>query len=139
MPQLADFVVELVSTAFGRLPDPVLLPWLPTLIGTLRAGGAELVPLLIREAGRMLPGRLADLDAWVPPWLAEPAPALVPPAPGTGGGAVLLAAYPAACDAVAELLGREGTWAPSGTGGPGAVPAGRHPQTAAALAALLTG
>ena len=55
----ADFVVEAVSNAFGRLPDPVLLPWLPTLITTLRSGGAELAPLLIREAGRIFPGRLA--------------------------------------------------------------------------------
>ena len=65
-PQLADFVVELVSQAFATLPDPVLLPWLPTLITTLRAGGAELAPLLIREAGRIFPGRLAALDGWVP-------------------------------------------------------------------------
>ncbi|NUS15299.1 MAG: hypothetical protein HOY69_28535, partial [Streptomyces sp.] len=77
VPQLADFVVELVSNAFAVLPDPVLLPWLPTLIGTLRSGGAELAPLLIREAGRIFPGRLAALDAWVPPWLAEAAPPAV--------------------------------------------------------------
>ena len=73
VPSLAGFVVEAVSNAFGRLPDPVLLPWLPTLITTLRSGGAELAPLLIREAGRIFPGRLAALDAWVPPWRAQPA------------------------------------------------------------------
>ena len=55
VPSLAGFVVEAVSTAFGRLPDPVLLPWLPSLITTLRSGGAELAPLLIREAGRIFP------------------------------------------------------------------------------------
>ena len=44
VPALADFVVETVSNAFARLPDPVLLPWLPTLITTLRSGGAELAP-----------------------------------------------------------------------------------------------
>jgi hypothetical protein len=54
--------------AFGRLPDPVLLPWLPALITTLRSEGAELAPLLIREAGRIFPGQLPALDAWVPPW-----------------------------------------------------------------------
>jgi hypothetical protein len=48
VPGLADFVVEMVSNAFGRLPDPVLLPWLPTLIGTLRSGGPR--------AARRLPG-----------------------------------------------------------------------------------
>ncbi|CAG7656092.1 DUF5682 family protein [Actinacidiphila bryophytorum] len=139
VPQLADFVVELVSSAFARLPDPVLLPWLPTLIGTLRAGGAELAPLLIREAGRIFPARLADLDTWVPPWLAEDAPAAVPlPAAGAGGGAALLAEHPAACDALAELLGCEEGWAPAGAGAPGLALAGRHPQTAEALAALLT-
>jgi hypothetical protein len=31
-PTLGPFVVETMSKAFGRLPDPVLLPWLPTLI-----------------------------------------------------------------------------------------------------------
>lgn len=67
VPQLADFVVEAVSNAFARLPDPVLLPWLPTLISTPRADGSDLAPLLIREAGRIFPGRLAALDAWVPP------------------------------------------------------------------------
>nr|BBJ48604.1 hypothetical protein SAVMC3_12330 [Streptomyces avermitilis] len=60
VPGLADLVVEAVSNAFGRLPDPVLLPWLPTLISTLRSNGAELAPLLIREAGRIFPGRLGS-------------------------------------------------------------------------------
>ncbi|UWE09642.1 DUF5682 family protein [Actinacidiphila bryophytorum] len=138
VPQLADFVVELVSSAFARLPDPVLLPWLPTLIGTLRAGGAELAPLLIREAGRIFPARLADLDTWVPPWLADDAPAAVP-LPAAGGGTALLAEYPAACDALAELLGCEEGWAPAGAGAPGLALAGRYPDTAEALAALLTG
>ncbi|WP_329181058.1 hypothetical protein [Streptomyces sp. NBC_01477] len=139
VPQLADFVVELVSNAFARLPDPVLLPWLPTLISTLRAGGAEAAPLLIREAGRIFPGRLAALDAWVPPWLAGPEPAAGPPAAGAGGrGAVLLAAHPAACDAFAELLGCEGSWA-ADPGARGAALLGRHPDTAAALEVLLTG
>ncbi len=69
VPGLADFVVEAVSNAFARLPDPVLLPWLPTLITALRADGAESARLLVvREAGRIFPGRLAALDAWVPPW-----------------------------------------------------------------------
>jgi hypothetical protein len=141
VPQLADFVVELVSSAFARLPDPVLLPWLPTLIGTLRAGGADLAPLLIREAGRMFPGRLADLDGWVPPWLdaADPAAVTRPKAAAEGGGAVLLAAHPAACDALAGLLGCEEGWSVAGTGGQGLALLERHPDTATALEALLTG
>jgi hypothetical protein len=74
----------MVSNAFGRLPDPVLLPWLPTLIATLRSA-AELAPLLIREAGRIFPGRLSVLDEWIPPWRADPVPEAVPAAPGPAG------------------------------------------------------
>jgi hypothetical protein len=112
VPGLTDFVVEMVSNAFGRLPDPVLLPWLPTLIAVLRSGGAELAPLLTREAGRIFPGRLPALDEWVPPWRAQPEPEAVHAAnpAGAGRGAALLAAHPATCDAVASLLGCEGTW-----------------------------
>ncbi|MFI0896244.1 DUF5682 family protein [Streptomyces sp. NPDC020983] len=136
VPQLADFVVELVSDAFAVLPDHVLLPWLPTLIGTLRSGGAEPAPLLIREAGRIFPGRLAALDTWVPPWREEPG--LLPSAaPAAARGAALLAAHPAACDALAELLGCEGTWTVAGSGPGGAVLVARHPAAADALAGLL--
>ncbi|MFF8974509.1 hypothetical protein [Streptomyces sp. NPDC014995] len=140
VPGLADFVVEAVSNAFARLPDPVLLPWLPTLITTLRAGGTELAPLLIREAGRLFPVRLADLDAWVPPWQpAQEPPAAQPGQPAEAArGVALLAAHPAACDALADLLGCDGTW----TGPDPAAPRGsalltHHPGTATALEALL--
>ncbi|MFE9724304.1 hypothetical protein ACFYQ5_12130 [Streptomyces sp. NPDC005794] len=142
VPQLADFVVEAVSNAFARLPDPVLLPWLPTLITTLRSEGADLAPLLIREAGRVFPGRLAALDAWVPPWQSAPAEAATTPAAiggGTARRAVLLAAHPETCDSVAELLGYEGTWEAEAPAPSGAVLVGRHPETAAALEALLAG
>jgi hypothetical protein len=111
VPALTDFVVEAVSNAFGRLPDPVLLPWLPTLITTLRSGGAELAPLLIREAGRIFPGKLPALDAWVPPWRDQPAPAATQAARSGGAqGVALLAAHPATCDAVATLLGCDEPW-----------------------------
>jgi hypothetical protein len=112
VPGLTDFVMEMVSNAFGRLPDPVLLPWLPTLIAVLRSDGAELAPLLTREAGRTFPGRLPALDEWVPPWRIQPEPEAVRTAhpAGVGQGIALLAAHPATCDAVASLLGCEGTW-----------------------------
>ncbi|MFB4421294.1 DUF5682 family protein [Streptomyces sp. QL37] len=141
VPQLADFVVEAVSNAFARLPDPVLLPWLPSLITTLRAEGADLAPLLIREAGRVFPGRLAALDAWVPPWRDAPEAATTPAAAGGGRArrAVLLAAHPETCDSVAELLGCEGTWEAEAPAPSGAVLVGRHPETATALEALLAG
>ena len=138
VPGLADFVVEAVSNAFARLPDPVLLPWLPTLITTLRADGGELAPLIVREAGRVFPARLAELDTWTPPWrLPQEAPgALLGTAPDTGGVA-LLAAHPATCEALAGLLGYDGTWTTPEAAAPGAALLARHPQTATALEALL--
>ncbi len=75
-------------------------------VGTLRSGGAELAPLLIREAGRIFPGLLDALDAWVPPWRAQPEPEAGPAAadPDAGQGLALLAAYPATGDALEALL-----------------------------------
>ncbi|MFF8912922.1 hypothetical protein ACF08M_06250 [Streptomyces sp. NPDC015032] len=141
VPGLTDFVVEAVSNAFGRLPDPVLLPWLPTLITTLRSSGAELAPLLIRESGRIFPGRLPALDEWVPPWRAQPEPEAAHPArrADDSRGCTLLAAHPAACDAVANLLGCDDTWQTADPVSPGAALAGRFPGTAVALEVLLAG
>ncbi|MCX5396901.1 DUF5682 family protein [Streptomyces sp. NBC_00102] len=144
VPQLADFVVEAVSNAFARLPDRVLLPWLPTLITTLRAEGADLAPLLIREAGRIFPGRLDALDTFVPPWRESPDPAAgAPRRPGAGTGArtgaALLAAHPESCDAVAALLGCDGTWTVADPAPAGAALLARHPEPAGALEALLVG
>ncbi|NEY31078.1 hypothetical protein GTU99_02465 [Streptomyces sp. PRKS01-65] len=139
VPGLSDVVVEAVSNAFARLPDHVLLPWLPTLVTTLRSGAADLAPLLIREAGRIFPGRLAALDAWVPPWREQPATADALPAPRSAGprGAALLVAHPAACDALAGLLGCEGTWEAADAGPGGAALLDHHPATAVALGELL--
>ncbi|MFF0534480.1 hypothetical protein ACWDF1_09680 [Streptomyces coelicoflavus] len=151
VPGLADVVVEAVSNAFGRLPDAVLLPWLPLLVTTLRSSAAELAPLLIREAGRIFPGRLAALDAWVPPWRTPP---VAPDArrAGPGGraprGAALLPAHPATCDAVAELLGCTREWTDAGRpgdpggsggsgGGSGVALLTAHPAACDALAGLL--
>ncbi|MCC9305830.1 DUF5682 family protein [Kitasatospora sp. RB6PN24] len=138
VPNLTDFVVEAVSNAFGRLPDPVLLPWLPTLITTLRGGGAEPAPLLIREAGRIFPGRLDALDSWVPPWLARPAAApAVRRSDGGQRGPALLAAHPSACDAAATLLGCAGEWTSAIDGPSGSVLLKGFPDTALALDRLL--
>ncbi|MEU8611608.1 DUF5682 family protein [Actinoplanes sp. NPDC048791] len=105
VPRLAPFVVETLSKAFGQLPDQVLLPWLPTLITTLRTHAAELVPVLTREAGRTFPGTLAELDSWTAPWDADGVPGKPPVGPGVSAAVALLAAYPSATDGVAELLG----------------------------------
>ncbi|MFD9063651.1 hypothetical protein ACFVZ3_19285 [Kitasatospora purpeofusca] len=135
VPGLVDVVVEAVSNAFARLPDPVLLPWLPTLIATLRTSGPDLAPLLTREAGRIFPGWLGALDAWVPPWHAQAAAPARPSA--TGRGSVLVAAYPETCDALAAVLGCEGTWTVAGTVPAGSLLVGRYPETAHALAVVL--
>ncbi|MEV7548603.1 hypothetical protein AB0N89_03155 [Amycolatopsis sp. NPDC089917] len=135
-PGLADFVVEAVSNAFAELPDRLLLPWLPTLITTLRSRGADLVPLLVREAGRIFPGRLAALDEWVPPWKDQPEPLALTRKAGSGALA-LLAAHPATCDAVAGLLGCDEPW---GSAAPtGLALLERYPGTAVALEEVLAG
>ncbi|MCO4698153.1 hypothetical protein LRR80_04226 [Streptomyces sp. RO-S4] len=146
VPGLADVVVEAVSNAFGRLPDTVLLPWLPLLITTLRKGAGDLAPLLIREAGRIFPGRLPALDAWVPPWRqpqVDPFAASRSRHTATAAqapqGIALLAAHPATCDAVARLLGCEGGWqqGPSAAPHAGAALLAAHPTTCDAVAELL--
>ncbi|KOX24690.1 MULTISPECIES: DUF5682 family protein [unclassified Streptomyces] len=141
VPGLADVVVEAVSNAFGRLPDAVLLPWLPVLVTTLRSTAADLAPLLIREAGRTFPARLPALDAWIPPWRRPPAPPrTTPAATAVPRGASLLSAHPATCDALAELLGCDEEWAPAGGPPPGTAGAAllsAHPDTCDALARLL--
>ncbi|MEV7289625.1 hypothetical protein AB0O01_34600 [Streptomyces sp. NPDC093252] len=141
VPALTDFVVEAVSNAFARLPDPVLLPWLPSLISTLRSDGAEFAPLLIKEAGRVFPGRLAALDTWVPPWHADRARAAIRQAPAPPGGAALLAAHPATSDALAALLGIDDPWVAVTPEAPatGAALLTRHPRTTEAVGALLGG
>ncbi|MFC3999386.1 DUF5682 family protein [Nocardiopsis sediminis] len=149
-PALAPFVVEVMSGAFARLPDTVLLPWLPTLITTLREHAQEMVPVLIREAGRTFPASLPAVDAWVPPWAArpqQPARAAVAQAAPAGPVADLLAENPASCDAVAALLGCDATWpAPDASAGaPGGASAhpeaagllDRHPAAAEAVAELI--
>ncbi|WP_174557126.1 DUF5682 family protein [Nocardia jejuensis] len=110
-PALKPFVVELLSKAFGTLPDKVLLPWLPTLITTLRAQAGDLIPGLVREAGRTFPGALPAVDAFIPPWSAETVTPTTGPVPVASGPATtLLAEHPDTCDALAALLGLEGAW-----------------------------
>ncbi|HEX4816587.1 MAG TPA: hypothetical protein VFV66_27920 [Nonomuraea sp.] len=139
VPALSGFVVEVISEAFARLPDDVLLPWLPRLITTLRQQAGELMPVLVREAGRTFPGGLAAVDSWTPPWSARPAPPgpTAAPAPtGWGPVAGLLSGHPSACDAVAGLLGCDGEWRAPAADHVGAL-LSAHPESALAVRALL--
>lgn len=139
VPSLAPFTVEVVSKAFARLPDRVLLPWLPKLITTLRDQAGELMPVLVREAGRTFPAALPDVDAWLPPWSATPsATAAAAPARAVPANP-LLTEHPATCDAVAALLGCEGAWLPADASRPPASAAlvAEHPSTCEAVSALL--
>ncbi|WP_280423448.1 DUF5682 family protein [Nocardia carnea] len=141
VPSIKSFVVELLSKAFGRLPDAILLPWLPGLITTLRGQAGELIPMLTRGAGRTFPGDRAGIESFVPPWSRPPRQAAgSAPAAGSGGPAAeLLRAHPVACDAYATLLGHEGEWQQSGAA-PYPAATGlleSHPATASALAELL--
>ncbi|WIM93573.1 DUF5682 family protein [Actinoplanes oblitus] len=141
VPRLAPFVVETLSKAFGQLPDPVLLPWLPNLITTLKQQAAELVPVLTREAGRTFPGALPAIDSWTAPWVArQSAPAVPARTASAGPVGAFLAAQPATTDAVAGLLGCPGEWTvaadAAGSAGPAVLLTG-FPDTAAAVAALI--
>jgi hypothetical protein len=142
VPRLVPFVVETLSKAFARLPDPVLLPWLPVLITTLKSQAAELVPVLTREAGRTFPGSLAALDTWTAPWTARPKSAVATSRPSSGAAGVLLAEHPATTEAVAALLRCAGEWSVAGGDAEGPAPVGlltEHPETAEAVAALIGG
>ena len=118
----------------------MLLPWLPTLITTLREQAGELVPVLVREAGRTFPGTLAGarrLDAAVARAAAEPRR---PARPGARGqGCRLLAAHPVSVDAVAALLDLDPRWpepapAPRAAAATGFV--AQYPDAAEAMAHL---
>ncbi|MBF6350977.1 hypothetical protein IU448_18430 [Nocardia flavorosea] len=142
VPSIKSFVVELLSKAFGRLPDAILLPWLPSLITTLRGQAGELIPALTREAGRTFPGDGAGIESFVPPWARPPrrSAGTAPAAAAGGPAAGLLRAHPAACDAYAALLGHDGEWQELGDAPYPAASAllADHPDTASALAELLS-
>ncbi|MCE0533927.1 DUF5682 family protein [Kineosporia rhizophila] len=155
VPRLSPFVVETLSKAFARLPDPVLLPWLPNLITTLKQEAAELVPILTREAGRTFPGQLPTLDSWTAPWNRTQAPVRTgPQAPAAQNhhplARKLLDAHPTTALGVAGLLGQEGAWTEFAVGKTGAsgsisadAPAGKlfreFPASMRAVADLLRG
>ncbi len=137
IPRLTSFTVELLSSAFARLPDHVLLPWLPKLIATLKEQAGDLVPILVREAGRTFPGSLPAIDGWTPPW--SQAPAAMEPTVEVGELGLLLDEYRAPTDAFARLLDVEGRWLAPRADRPDRIPGlvGDHPGSATALANLI--
>jgi hypothetical protein len=67
-PLAGPLVVELVSKAFAKLPEPLLMPWLPGLIMMLRSYGQDLLPQLMKEVSRAFPRELKELATWKMPW-----------------------------------------------------------------------
>lgn len=67
-PLVSRLVVELLSKAFERLPDSILMPWLPGLIMTLKPLGVELMPTLLKDAAGFYPQKAKALDDWKAPW-----------------------------------------------------------------------
>jgi hypothetical protein len=153
-PLVARLVVELLSRAFEKLPDTVLMPWLPGLLMVLRPHGDAVLPALLKEASACFPAGLAALRDWAPPWdAAVPVLAHVPQAAGQSEDEAavqaLLRAHPESTDALTRLLGLEPAWpepakeartalALAGDEEMALQLLGEHPATAAALASLLT-
>jgi hypothetical protein len=69
-PQIAAFVVEILSHVFAHVPDQALIPWLPRLVLQLRDHQPILQPL-IKEAASIFPPTLAALPAWQPRWMVD--------------------------------------------------------------------
>jgi hypothetical protein len=110
-------VVELMSRAFEQLPDSVLMPWMPGLIMSLRPHMGSVLPTLLKEASNTFPNSLKALQTWQPPWQQTAAPSPVATATPTVQRSetetavyALLAANPASTEALARMLGVEGTW-----------------------------
>ena len=69
-PQIATFIVEIISQIFARVPDKVLIPWLPRLILQLR-DHQRVLQSLIQEASAVFPASLAGFTTWQPQWLQD--------------------------------------------------------------------
>lgn len=121
-PLVGRLVVELISKAFARLPDRILLPWLPALIMTLKPMGAELMPALLKEAAGAFPDKVQALDGWQTPWeraAAKPKKAAavaevrrpgVELTPAQAAARGLLVANRPPTDALAIAIGAKGEW-----------------------------
>jgi hypothetical protein len=117
-PLVSGLTVELMSKAFERLPDRVLMPWLPKLIMMLRPHAGAALPTLMKEAAAVYPGTLQALETWQPPWQSPPA-AESQPSPGEGivevsqsdrKAQALLRRFPETTNAIASSLGVSPSW-----------------------------
>ncbi len=147
-PMVAGLTVELLSKAFERLPDRLLMPWLPKLLMMLRPHAATALPTLVKEAVALFPPDLDALNRWQPPWYrlvagpeagtsVETVEAITSSSvlePSQQATASLLSAHPATTDALAANLGVPILWAkPPVT----AVPASLRSEAHDAVRALL--
>ncbi|HZF52172.1 MAG TPA: DUF5682 family protein [Polyangiaceae bacterium] len=122
-PLVGRLVVELLSKAFERLPDEVLMPWMPSLLMGLRPLGADLVATLVKEASACFPAKLNALGGWKAPWeeSADPvaeeaaggaaeAPRGAALGPEEASARALCAAHPAMANALAAIFGEAPAW-----------------------------
>ncbi len=114
-PLVARLVVELLSRAFEKLPDAVLMPWLPGLLMTLRPHQESVLPALLKEAAQCFPASLAALAGWQAPWDAPATPPAVsrPEVAASAEEAAvqaLLREAPECTEALTGLLGVKPFW-----------------------------
>jgi len=129
-PLVGTLCVELLSKAFERLPDRLLMPWLPKLLMMLRPFSDTALPVLLKEASALFPAQLEALDHWQAPWhrVATKLSQDTGPASETtmagcrarGGparrgpqveaAAQLLSAHPATTNALASAMGLSADW-----------------------------
>lgn len=117
-PLVGSLTVELLSKAFERLPDRLLMPWLPKLLMMLRPHADSALPLLMKEAAALFPGDLDALSRWQAPWyraetiVSAPSkrPAQIELDPSAQTAAALLRFQPATLEALAGALGLPTAW-----------------------------
>lgn len=150
-PLVGGLTVELLSKAFERLPDRLLMPWLPKLLMMLRPHADAALPILIKEAAALFPSNLEDLARWQAPWYRAKAGPPEPtgttaagavssrsaPGPSERAAASLLAGHRATTDALAADMGLPNSWSDSpAAGSNGHAPASRDDAVRSLLRAF---
>lgn len=152
-PRAASLAVEQLGKAFAELPDSVLLPWMPSLVGVLTEQGGPGLAAVLRAAKRELPRDRGGIAGWEPLWhrSAPAAPEAAVDLTLSDRGASARRLLFAHRDATAELataIGASGPWVEAlNASGPPAERSERaegardllfrHPQGADAHAAAL--